>query len=70
MMKFSALMILLCASFSVAACQAKALTEPCDVLVRLDPKPETNSFIIAHDRGFAQGVAMHRKRYAAYRCGR
>lgn len=38
------------------------------MLERLDPKPATNSFIVANDRSFAQGVAIHRGRYQKYGC--
>lgn len=59
----------LCATVLVAACSGNpALTDPCDVLVRLDPLPETNSYIVKNDRSFAQGVAMLRGRYQLYGC--
>jgi hypothetical protein len=58
-----------------AACSAAAgcgnrlaVTEPCDLLVRMDPRPETNGFIVERDRTFAQAVAMHRGRYTKWRC--
>lgn len=72
-MRCLALMTLACAPFLAAAsCQTTgpALTDPCDVLVPLDPKPATNGYIVANDRSFAVGVAQHRGRYAKYRCGR
>lgn len=61
--------MMLFVAFSAAACQStKAVTDPCDVLVRLDPTPETNSHIVANDRRFAVQVAQARGRYAQYGC--
>lgn len=60
-------MILLCALCSVAAC-SPTLTSPCDVLVSMQPKPATNSYIVANDRSFAVAVAQHRGRFQKYRC--
>ena len=64
-------MTLLCVPFLAGAgCQTTAkLTEPCDVLVGIDPKPETNSFLIANDRETAQNIARHRGRFQQYGCG-
>lgn len=60
----------LCSFLAGASCQTTAkLTEPCDVLVRIDPKPATNRFLIANDRETAQNTARHRSRYQQYRCG-
>jgi hypothetical protein len=36
----------------------------------MDPKPETNRYLVANDRPFAQSVAMHRGRYAQWECDR
>lgn len=70
MMKFFALMTLCFALFSVAACQTTSLTNPCDVLVRIDPLPASNTFLIANDRQAAIGIAQHRGRYKQYECGK
>lgn len=64
------LTIVICACCSVAACnQTTGVTNPCDVLVAINPLPETNAYLVAHDRGAAVGLARHRGRYAHY-CGR
>lgn len=60
-----------CAPFLAAAsCQTTALTEPCDVLVAINPAPATNSYLVANDRQTAVAIAQHRGRYDQYRCGR
>lgn len=61
---------MLCAlCLAVAGCQTgPGLTDPCDVLVRMEPRPATNSLIVARDRPFAMAVAQHRGRYQRYRC--
>lgn len=61
-------MILLCVPFLAAASCSPTLTDPCDVLVRMQPKPATNSYIVANDRSFAVSVAQHRGRFQKYRC--
>lgn len=43
--------------------------QPCDVLVRTDPKPDTARYIVKNDRAFAQQVAQHKGRYSLYKCG-
>lgn len=70
MRKFLALTIAFFACFLAAACQTTAVTEPCDVLVRIDPAPATNSYLVTHDRSTAVAIARHRGRYQAYRCGK
>lgn len=68
-MKFWPLTILVFVPFLAAAsCQTPSGAEPCDLLIRLDPLPATNRFIVANDRSFAQGVARHRGRYAKAGC--
>lgn len=70
MKRFSALTILLFVAFSAAACQTTAkLTDPCDVLVRIDPKPATATWLVRHDRDTAVAIARHRQRVETYRCG-
>lgn len=69
MQKFLALTTILFAAFSVAACQTKSLTEPCDVLVVIpDAKPATNSYLIKNDRPVAVGLAQHKLRVQEYKC--
>ena len=64
-------MTLFALCLAAAGCQSRpAVTDPCDVLVRMDPKPETNRYLVDNDRPFAQSVAMHRGRYAQWECGR
>ncbi|WP_299939210.1 hypothetical protein [uncultured Nitratireductor sp.] len=70
MMKFLALMPMIFAAFLVAACQTAAITEPCDVLVPINPAPATNSYLVANDRVTAMAIAQHRGRYQKYRCGK
>ena len=69
-MKRSVLTMLTFAScLAAASCQSsEGVTQPCDLLVRLDPTPATNSYIVANDRGFAVRVAQHRGRVAHYGC--
>jgi hypothetical protein len=64
------LTILICAGFSAAACSptVKAI-EPCDLLVPINPRPETNTYLVTHDRTAAVDIARHRGRYALY-CGK
>lgn len=69
MRKCFALMTVLCAGFLAVACQSTSLTEPCDVLVRIDPKPASNSYLVAHDKQAAIAIAQHRGRYQNYNCG-
>ncbi|ESY26754.1 hypothetical protein X749_24265 [Mesorhizobium sp. LNJC391B00] len=38
------------------------------MLVSMQPKPATNSYIVANDRSFAVAVAQHRGRFQKYRC--
>lgn len=44
--------------------------QPCDVLVRTDPNPDTARYIVKNDRTFAIGVASNRERYNLYKCGK
>lgn len=56
-------------SFLAAACQtAPATTEPCDLLVRIAPKPATNTYLIQNDRPTALAIGKHRGRREQYRC--
>ena len=56
---------------AAASCQtAPAVTEPCDLLVRLEPSRATNTIIVANDRKFAQQVAIGRGRFFKYGCDR
>ena len=69
-MKSYALTIMVCAPFLAAAsCQSRTATEPCDLLVRMEPTPATAGYIVQNDRPFAQAVAMHRGRFERNRCG-
>ena len=52
-----------------ASCQTAKVGEPRDVLVSINPKPATNSYLIANDRQAAVSIAQHRGRYALYHCG-
>ncbi|MCV0352770.1 MAG: hypothetical protein K5863_22055 [Nitratireductor sp.] len=70
MLKFLARTIPLFAISLVAACQTAAITEPCDVLVPINPAPATNSYLVANDRVTAVAIAQHRGRYQKYRCGK
>lgn len=54
---------------AAASCQTAKLTDPCDVLVAINPKPETNSYLVASDRAVAVAIAQHRGRYQLYQCG-
>jgi hypothetical protein len=67
-MKFWPLTTLIFVPFLAAASCQTAGTEPCDILVELNPKPETNRYIVANDRRFAVGIARHRGRYAKAGC--
>lgn len=55
---------------TVAGCQTAKLTEPCDMLVPIDPLPATNTYLVQHDRTTAVQIAKHRGRYEKYRCGK
>ncbi|MDV2965100.1 hypothetical protein RZ532_03890 [Nitratireductor aquimarinus] len=71
MRKRLALTTLACVPFLAAAsCQTAAITEPCDVLVPINPAPATNSYLVANDRVTAVAIAQHRGRYQKYRCGK
>jgi hypothetical protein len=61
-------MILLCVPCLAGASCSPTLTDPCDMLVPMQPKPATNSYIVANDRSFAVSVAQHRGRFQKYRC--
>jgi hypothetical protein len=39
------------------------------VLVAINPKPATNSYLVASDRSVAVAIAPHRGRYQLYHCG-
>lgn len=68
-MKFSALMMTAFAACSAAACQTRpAVTDPCDVLVRMEPSPAAARYLVTNDRPFAEAVARHRGRFGKYRC--
>lgn len=59
-----------CSLIALTGCQStKSLSNPCDVLVRLEPKAATADYMISNDRNFAVGVAQHRGRYQKYQCG-
>lgn len=63
-------MILACVPFLAgASCQTTALSEPCDVLVPINPAPATNSYLVANDRPAAVAIAQHRGRFQKYECG-
>ncbi len=54
----------------LTGCQStKSLSNPCDVLVRLEPKAATADYMITNDRSFAVSVAQARGRYQKYKCG-
>lgn len=66
------LMIPLCAIFLAGAkgcSETTAGIQPCDVLVDIRTKPETNRYLIANDRPAAVGLARNQGRVAAYKCG-
>jgi hypothetical protein len=63
--RLSLLMLPIC---MLASCQTAKVTEPCDVLVAINPKPSTNSYLIANDRQTAVSIAQHRGRFQAYHC--
>ena len=54
---------------AVAGCKTVAVTDPCDILVEMTPKPETNRYIVQNDRDFAVQIAQHYGRYQKYKCG-
>lgn len=70
MKKCFALMTVLFAGCLAAACKTTSLTDPCDVLVAINPSPATNSYLVANDRPTAIAIAQHRGRYQEYHCGR
>ena len=51
-----------------ASCQTAKVSEPCDVLVAINPKPATNNYLITNDRPTAVSIAQHRGRFQLYRC--
>lgn len=51
-----------------ASCQTAQVTDPCDVLVAINPKPETNTYLVANDRPAAMAIAKHRGRFDLYKC--
>lgn len=56
---------------AVAGCATvPTASNPCDLLVAQNPKPETSTYLVASDRPFARAVAKHRGRYDKYRCGK
>lgn len=64
---------MLATTILLSACSLTAkpnLTNPCDVLVKQTPSEDTARYIVKNDRPFAQSVASHRGRYAAYGCGK
>lgn len=69
-MKCFRLTTLCCVPFLAAAgCQTSpAVTQACDVLVRIDPKPATNRYLVENDRPTAQAIARHRGRVEKYGC--
>ena len=68
-MMTACVLCLAAASLLTGCATTPAVTNPCDVLVAQNPKPETNTFIVQNDRPFAEAVAKHRGRYQRYRCG-
>lgn len=64
-----ALMIAM-ASLATSCTKTIPSIQPCDVLVRTDPKPDTARYIVQNDRTFAIGVASNRERYKSYKCGK
>ncbi len=63
--------MLFCVLCSAAAsCQSSPdVTQACDVLVRIDPKPATNAWLVSNDRPAAVAIASHRGRFKKYCCG-
>jgi hypothetical protein len=59
-------MLLSVTCLAVVSCQTPV--QPCDVLVKISPKPETNRYLIANDRETAVGVSRHRGRYLGFQC--
>ena len=67
---FLRLMTLLSVACSVAACQTDSLGKPCDVLVDINPKLATNSYLVANDQETAVAAGDLRNtsaRVARYR---
>ncbi len=62
--------VLFSAAVLLSACQTAKISEPCDVLVPINPLPATNTYLVQHDRATAVQIAKHRGRYEKYRCGR
>lgn len=57
-------------SLAAVSCVPKTgLVDPCDVLVPINPKPETNRYMVENDKPTAQGVARNRERFSLYKCG-
>lgn len=69
-MKFLAQTTIFCALCSaVAGCQTSPdVTQACDVLVRIEPKPATARWLVDNDRPTAQAIASHRGRFERYGC--
>lgn len=69
MRKFTMQMIRLSAiCLVVASCVPKGV-DPCDVLVNIAPKPETNQYLVSNDKPAAVNIARSRERFTYYKCG-
>lgn len=62
-------MLIVVALLAASCNQTIPSIQPCDVLVRTDPNPDTARYIVKNDRTFAVGVASNRERYKSYKCG-
>lgn len=65
--------MMICVPFLAgASCQTiqptESATTPCDVLVDIPTKPETNTYLIENDRVAAIGLARHKGRIAEFEC--
>lgn len=69
-MKNSALCSAVALSFLLlAGCKTTGISNPCDILVQINPKKTTNSYMIQNDRLTAEQIAKHRGRFQKYKCG-
>lgn len=67
MKKLFKLAMMVCACCLAVACsQTVKVTDPCDLLVPINPRPETNTYLVTHDRDAAVSIARHRGRYTHY----
>lgn len=53
----------------LAGCKTTGTSNPCDILVQINPKKVTNSYLIQNDRITAEQIAKHRGRFKKYGCG-